>query len=213
MRPNIIFITLDCVRYDYLRCYGNKAIKTSALDYLAKQGVIIKNAYSHCPITGPAHLSIFTSTLPITHKLRLNGIKIEKDLPTMAEILKSNGYKTGAFIGAYVLSKRFGFDKGFSFYNDEMIEGFWEEFVFKIFRYYKKWAGIRVRKFSRNADRVVNSAISWLKREVSKKPFFMWLHFFDAHDHFRLPLPLHLYYFRRRDYKKSIEHIDFIYKD
>ncbi len=208
MRPNIIFIVLDCVRYDHLGCYGNSGIKTPAIDSLAREGVLFKNAYSHCSMTGPSHLTIFTSTLPITHRLRLNGSAAEIEVPTMAEILKDNGYATAAFVGAYVLNKRFKFDRGFLFYDDAMTKKPFEDWVLKLFGYSKKWADTRVNKFSRNADRVTGSAITWLKRISFRSPFFMWLHYFDAHDQFRLPQPLHYYYFRKRDYRKSIEYID-----
>ncbi|MBD3296004.1 MAG: sulfatase-like hydrolase/transferase, partial [Candidatus Omnitrophica bacterium] len=91
---------------------------------------------------------------------------------------------------------------------DKMVEGGLEKFMLKVFGYSKKWSDMVIPKFSRNADRVTASSVKWLKNRTGDKPFFMWLHYFDAHDHFRLPKPLHLYYYRRRDYKKSIEYID-----
>lgn len=203
----VVLITLDCVRPDFLSCYGAN-VKTPYIDLLAQKGVVVKTAYSHCPITGPTHFSIFTSTLPLTHGVRFNACKLGNNLSTLAEIFSENGYQTAGFIGAYVLNSRFGFDKGFQHYEQAMTKGRLEPFILKMFGYYKKWGDIKVRKFSRNANRVSESAIFWLKNLKPDDKFFIWLHYFDAHDQFRLPLPLHLYYFRRRDYKQNIEYID-----
>lgn len=208
MKKNIVLITLDCVRQDHLGCFGKKDIKTPVIDSLASSGAMVQKAYTHCPITGPSHYTLFTSTLPVTHQLRLNGIEIKKRFPSMAQILSANGYETSAFTGAFVLDSRFGFGRGFDHYDDKMVGGFLERTLLKLFRYSKQWADTAVPKFSRNADRLTSSAIKWLKKRKGDKPFFMWLHYFDAHDHFRLPRLLHYYYYRRRDYKASIEYID-----
>jgi arylsulfatase A-like enzyme len=39
-------------------------------------------------------------------------------LPTLATVLKSAGYRTGAFVGAFVLDARFGLNRGFDVYDD-----------------------------------------------------------------------------------------------
>lgn len=207
MKKNIILVTLDCVRRDHLGCYGKEDIRTPCIDKIASKGVMVEKAYTHCPITGPAHYSLFTSTLPVTHQLRLNGVEIKKKFTSMAQILSAHGYNSSAFTGAFVLDSRFGFARGFDHYDGNMV-GWGEKIILKMFGYSKKWADMVIPKFSRNADQVTASSVKWLKNKKDNKPFFLWLHYFDAHDHFRLPLPLNLYYYRRRDYKRSVEYID-----
>ena len=213
MSKNIVLVTLDCVRPDYLGCYGYKNIATPNIDSLALRGAIVERTYSHASVTGPSIMSLFTSRFPFEHGYRFNGTNVKTTLPVMPQIFQENGYQTAAFVGAYVLHHQFGFNKGFDFYDDEMINSRMESLVLKMFGYYKElWASthkIKVRKSSRNANRVTDSARKWLMSVDMDKPFFMWLHYFDAHDQFRLPQPLHYLYFRRRNYKQNVEFIDY----
>ena len=121
MNPNVIFITLDCVRPDYLGCYGNSSIKTPNIDSVAKEGTLFKDAYSHCPLTGPAHLTLLTSRLPFNHGIRFNGVPSKNNFKKMTQIFKENEYQTAAFLGAFVLDRQFGFTEGFDLYDDMMI--------------------------------------------------------------------------------------------
>lgn len=207
MRPNVVFITLDCARMDYLGCYGKKSVKTPNIDYLAENGVIVEKAYTHCPLTGPAHLTLFTSRLPFDHGLRFNSCKSRDDFPKMAQLFKDNQYQTAAFIGGFVLDRQFGFDRGFDCYDDSMVNRL-EQVLLRAVGYYKLWSGIKVDKFSRSAARITNHAIQWLKEASRQKPFFLWLHYFDCHDQFKLPQPFHYLYYRRRGYRDNIEYID-----
>jgi arylsulfatase A-like enzyme len=206
---NIVLITLDCVRPDYLGCYGHNNAVTPNIDSLALQGVLMERTYSHSSVTGPSLMSLFTSRFPFDHGVRFNGSPVTSDLPMIAQILQKNNYRTAAFVGGYMLNSKFGFNNGFDFYDDNMTDSFMESMIFKICGYYKDWGGIKVRKFSRNANRVTDSARKWLVSADMDKPFFMWLHYFDAHDQFRLPQPLHYLYFRRRNYKQNVEFMDF----
>ena len=208
MPMNVVLITLDGVRPDYLGCYGKRNVKTPNIDLLASKGVLVEKTYCHTPCTSSSHLSLFTSKLPFNHGIRLNANKVEKELPLVSQIFQSAGYQTAAFVGAFVFDKQFGFNRGYDFYSDDMMYQYLEPFLFKILNYQKEWGGLKVSKFSRNANRVSGSAIRWLKSIDNDKPFFTWLHYADAHDQFRLPLPLHLYYFRRRNYQQNVEYID-----
>ncbi len=209
MSVNIVLITLDCVRPDYLGCYGHNNAVTPNIDSLALQGVLMERTYSHSSVTGPSLMSLFTSRFPFDHDVRFNGSPVTSDLPMIAQILQKNNYRTAAFVGGYMLNSKFGFNNGFDFYDDNMTDSFMESMIFKICGYYKDWGGIKVRKFSRNANRVTDSARKWLVSADMDKPFFLWLHYFDAHDQFRLPQPLNYYYFRRRNYKQNVEFIDY----
>ena len=208
MSINIVLITLDCVRPDYLGCYGRKNVITPNIDSLASQGVLMERAYSHSSVTGPSLMSLFTSRFPFDHGVRFNASPVTGGLPVIAQILQKSDYRTAAFVGGYMLNSRFGFNNGFEYYDDNMVSSRVEALVLRMFGYCKDWGGVKVKKFSRNANRLTDSAVKWLGSTDKQAPFFSWLHYFDAHDQFRLPQPLHYLYFRQRSYKQNIEFMD-----
>jgi arylsulfatase A-like enzyme len=121
---NVLLITIDTCRADHLGCYGNKEIKTPAIDEIASRGVLFENAYSPAPITLPTHSSILTGQHPIQHGVRTNGLfALGEDSTSLAEILKEQGYETAAFVSAYVLDSIFGLDQGFDLYEDDLSSG------------------------------------------------------------------------------------------
>ena len=110
---NVLLITLDTTRADRLGAYGFKAIETPALDRIAREGVLFEHAVAPAPLTLPAHSSLFTSKLPPAHGVRDNGgFFLNERETTMAERLKSRGFRTGGFVGAYVLDHKWGISAG-----------------------------------------------------------------------------------------------------
>src|SRR4029078_10072040 len=74
---------------------------------------------AHAPLTLPAHTSIFTGLTPPSHGVRNNGSSaLSTRTPTLATVLHDAGYRTGAFVGAFVLDARFGLSRGFDVYDD-----------------------------------------------------------------------------------------------
>ena len=59
-RPNILLLMSDNQSADHLGCYGDRSIKTTHIDKLAKEGVIFKNAYCSAPSCSPARASMLT---------------------------------------------------------------------------------------------------------------------------------------------------------
>ena len=167
MKPtNIVLITLDTVRADHLHCYGNTKIETPTIDALAKSGVLFEKAVAQAPLTLPSHASMFTGTNPNVHHVRdTGGFVLQPSSVTMATILQKHGWNTAAFIGAVVLKRVFGFSQGFSVYDDRMPGGSGGEGMM------------------RNAGVTVDHALAWFNAQPKKrdKPFFVWLHFYDAH--------------------------------
>jgi len=167
MKPtNIVLITLDTVRADHLHCYGNAKIKTPTIDALANSGVLFEKAVAQAPLTLPSHASMFTGTNPNVHHVRdTGGFVLQPSSVTMATILRKHGWNTAAFVSAVVLKRAFGFNQGFSVYDDRMPGGSGGEGAM------------------RNAGVTVDHALAWLsaQHEQTDKPFFVWLHFYDAH--------------------------------
>ena len=117
-KPNLLLITLDTVRADYLSCNGSKKVQTPQLDRLARGGVNFTRARTSVPLTLPAHASIMTGNYPPVHGVRDNGsYRLPEGQLTLAEVLEGHGYETAAFIGAFVLDRSFGLAQGFDTYE------------------------------------------------------------------------------------------------
>src|SRR4051794_28774116 len=169
LRPlNVLVITVDTLRADHLRCYGYSAIETPALDALAQRGVLFENAVAQTPLTPPSHASIFTGQNPTVHNVRnTGGFVLQSSSHPLARILQEQGWDTAAFTGSAVLKKLFGFNNGFSVYDDEMPRpGKRNEFR---------------EDPERKASDTVDRAIAWLDNRPSGKPFFLWVHLYDPH--------------------------------
>lgn len=176
--PNIILITLDTTRADRMGFLGSKAGLTPNLDDLAKQSVVFTRAYAQVPLTTPSHAAILTGTYPQFNHIEDLGSPLAKDIPYLPEILHRRGYRTGAFVGAMILDPvnkgAPGFERGFDKYD----AGF----------HRRKPGEERYTSVERRAGDVVDRALVWLSKR-SPGPFFLWLHFYDAHDPYDPPEP------------------------
>lgn len=163
---NLILITLDTLRADHLGSYGYARAITPNLDRLAREGVRFESATSPVPLTLPAHSTLLTGLLPPHHGLRNNGAgALPPESDTLATRLAKAGYRTGAFVGAFVLDRRFGLTPGFEVYDDEIERD--------------PQAGTALEA-ERPGREVVDRAIAWLSRD-DDRPFFLWVHLYDAH--------------------------------
>jgi arylsulfatase A-like enzyme/Flp pilus assembly protein TadD len=176
--PNIILITLDTVRADRMGFLGSQRGLTPNLDALASQSVVFTRAYAQVPLTAPSHATILTGTYPQFHQVKDFQVPLGKDLPFAPEILRNNGYRTAAFIGAMVLDPGVGlargFDRGFDIYD----AGFHQV----------NPGEDRYRSQERRGGEVVDRALAWLQ-EHPRGPFFIWVHLYDAHDPYDPPEP------------------------
>ncbi len=164
---NVLVITLDTIRADRLGAYGHPRIHTAFVDGLAERGVLFEHCIAPTPLTLPSHTSIFTGTYPVFHGVRDNGnYVVPSDLTTMAELFADAGYRTGAFVGAFVLSARWGLDQGFQTYSEP--EGGYDPTL------------VSFSQIQRRADAVVDDAVAWLEAAATR-PFFAWVHLYDPH--------------------------------
>ncbi|UCF81562.1 MAG: tetratricopeptide repeat protein [Acidobacteriota bacterium] len=192
-RRNLILVTLDTTRADRLGCYGYERGETPALDRLAEQGVTFDAAYAPTPITLPSHATLLTGLYPVFHGVHNNGsYELLKGYRTLAEIFRENGWRTGAFISAFVLHSRYGMAQGFEAFGDNLLNG------------YPKINSLEIR--SRSAQKTLDEAFLWLK-DVRKERFFLWIHFFDPHRPYRAPAQFEKK-FSRDPYDGQIAYMD-----
>jgi len=116
---NVLIISVDTLRPDRLSCYSTEYCQTANIDALASKGVLFERAFAHTPTTLASHVSIMLGTTPLHHGIHENAnFILSEDFTTLAEYLKSKGYATGAFIGAFPLDSRFGLSQGFDVYDE-----------------------------------------------------------------------------------------------
>ena len=141
-RPDIVLITLDTTRADHLGAYGYERDTTPHLDRLAVDAAVYQNAYSTTTWTLPSHASLRTGKFPTSHGamhdaegplIRGDAIDgpefftlhrargISGDETTMADILRAEGYATGAVVAGPWLKRLFGLARGFDHYDDQQI--------------------------------------------------------------------------------------------
>src|SRR6476620_2416294 len=65
--PDVFLVTIDTLRADHVRCYGDEQIQTPALDSVANDGFRFAQAFTPSPITNTSHASILTGLLPSFH--------------------------------------------------------------------------------------------------------------------------------------------------
>ena len=171
---SVVVITVDTLRRDHLAPYG-ASFQTPAATRLAREGVLFERAVSHVPLTLPSHSTIFTGLYPPHHGVRDNaGFSLGKDVPTLAEKLLARGYQTAAVVGSYVLAARWGLAKGHQTYDDSFD--------------YSDIERRALTEIERPANRVVDRAVDWLRRERRPdRPFYLWVHLYDPHDPYTPP--------------------------
>ncbi len=169
---NIILISIDTGRADYLSCYGYGHKTTANIDAVAHEGIIFKNVVSPVPLTLPAHCSMLTGTIPPYHQVHDNlNCKFGQSNITIAEILRERGYMTGAIVSTFILDSQFGLDQGFKEYNDHFVEAL--------------SLGEYVERRGAEASRF---ACEWLDKHRKEK-FFLFLHYYDPHTPYEPPEP------------------------
>ncbi|MFC1604066.1 sulfatase-like hydrolase/transferase [Planctomycetota bacterium] len=169
---NVILISIDTCRSDYLSCYGYPRQTTPNIDLLADQGVLFENTISPVPITLSAHCTMMTGTIPPYHGVRNNiGYQLSQSHQTLAERLSTEGFRTAAIVSAFVLDSRFGMAQGFESYNDRFIN-----------------VRHALSGDERIGEETTRFALDWLDEHQSEK-FFLFLHYYDPHDDYEAPEP------------------------
>lgn len=174
---DVVIVTIDTLRPEYLGCYGAGREASPEIDKLARRSLRFEQAIAAAPITLPSHASLMTGRLPPNHGVRNNGtFRLAQDQRTIAEILRERGYATGAAVGAFVLDSRFGLDQGFDLYDDKIGA---------------RGDGSSAHYNERPASEVIDASLAWLSAQLDAKPdqpFFLWTHLFDPHFPYQPPV-------------------------
>ena len=170
--PQVIIIGLDTVRGDHLGIAGMEEIRTPNIDALAGDGVYFTRCQATAPWTGPSFASLYTGLLPYRHGfIGGNYAGLDTSLTTVAEIMQAEGYATGGFVAVKWLTEKFGMFQGL-----------------------KERKAIYLGREGLEAKEVTTQGMRFVGRHADK-PFYLFLHYYDAHAPYEPPAPFdRLYY-------------------
>lgn len=201
---NLVLITIDALRHDALSCVGSPYASTPNLDALAAEGVLFEQAISNGPRTQSAFPSIMASLYPLVAGERRS---LPSGATTLAEAISAAGLATAGFNPSNpFLTRETGYDRGFDLFID-----FWDVHE-RTGSTSKPDAIATAKKTIHDAigrkslgflmltqallleeggqylsgHIIAERARAWLKEREG--PFFLWLHFMDAHFPYQ-PLP------------------------
>jgi len=167
---NIVIIVIDTLRSDHLPFYKYKKNTAPFLNKISKESFVFNNCYSASSWTAPATASIFTSMYPFQHGVYMGLLaiinmrkekptikinKIPKNITTITETLKQNGYKTFGFSDNANIDKKEGFHQGFDLLNTNNYVGAEE-----------------INKIILNKKNTILS---------NKQKYFLYIHYMDPH--------------------------------
>lgn len=117
-RPNVLVITVDTLRADYLRCYGHDRPTSSNLDGLAKAGVVFERNLAQASWTLPSYSSCFSGQYTEAHGVTHRDHRFAGHFVTWPELLARDGYALGGFVSGTFTDAHWGMDQGFDQYDD-----------------------------------------------------------------------------------------------
>ena len=123
------------------------------------------------PLTLPSHVSMLTSTYPFVNGVEDNAGRLAPGAVTLAGTLRSHGYQTAAFVGSFVLDRRFGLDQGFATYDSPSAS--------------LNSGSSDPGDIKRKGEQVASAGEAWLNTHADR-PFFLFLHLYDLHTPYNL---------------------------
>jgi arylsulfatase A-like enzyme len=164
---NVILVSFDTLRRDHLGSYGYQKDVSPALDRLATEGVVFEDAVANCGWTLPQHVTMLTGLHPLRHGLVYlrRRCRIPAATSTLADAFRKAGYVTLGFCNqnAYGGGWRYGFQKGMNHFTN-------------------------VLPFNNMMEKAVVHVNAYLEL-LRDKPFFMYIHTNDTHEHFAASEP------------------------
>ena len=186
MRPNIVIINPDQMRWDYASCYGHPFINTRNLDRLARMGTRFERAFASCPMCGPSRASFLTGQYPIEHGIRQYGGTYDQKKPNALKVLGDAGYrraiwgKDHCFAGNVIGSL---YDEG-----EDICIGIMGDHP----EYINAWdsATLDIDSKWNLTKRLTDAGIEFIRRNaVAEAPFFVTINYQDPHPFFACPEP------------------------
>lgn len=158
--PNVILITVDTLRADWVgRSIAGREV-TPNISALARKGTLFTAASSVGSETSPGTAGILSGLLPMRTGVFENRHMLPEDVPTMADHLRVAGFRTAAVVTNPVLLARYGFGRGFEHY--EVIAP-------------------RGNEPKARARAAFDRALDVITEVRRSAPLFLWVHLFEPH--------------------------------
>jgi arylsulfatase A-like enzyme len=167
--PNIVLILVDALRADWTTPYGFDAEVSPELQRWADRGVVFERALAQSSWTKVSMASLLTSLWPRSHGVRLPTDGLSERALTVADVLRSAGYRTYAVQSNGWLEQSFGFHHGFDHY------------VFP--RALSQAGQLGLSSVWPHGERVLEEANRLIEAHAPGSPFFLYLHFMDVHEY------------------------------
>lgn len=188
-RPNVILLTIDALRQDRLGCYGCQPSITPNLDRLASESLVFSQAVTGGSWTQAAFPVLMTSTYASMYGGCLGPLS--QDRPSSVEALAAIGYATAGFSSSPLISKAYGYQRGFNYFID-LVPGEKDPFLRRVKGGQRLlhlplthqissllgqiW---RPPQLYANAAEVICRVVKWV--DNAPAPFFLWAHLMDPH--------------------------------
>ncbi len=169
---DLILISVDTLRADFLGAYGAALGASPQLDAFAAESVVFEYAYAPAPFTLPSVSALLTGFHPDEIGMHANQAVLPDDVPTLATQLRAQGWRTGAVVSNFVLHAAAGLQRGFELYNDEIPQ-----------------TELNRKLPERIASATTDAALATLSRlrSSSNAPLFLWVHYQDPHGPYTPP--------------------------
>jgi arylsulfatase len=177
--PNVLLVTIDSLRPDYLGCYSDWARAEGLsphLDEWARSACLFETAISQGPRTPEAFPAILSGQYASRYRDVFGGLSPERRL--ISEILKEHGYACAAFNSNPYISRQMGYSRGFDLYEDNLMVGRRQGLAGNLFIHYFKLRNL-LREPYVPAPQLNRQALGWLRD--APRPFFLWVHYMDVH--------------------------------
>ena len=183
-RPNIVFILADDLGYGDLGCYGQKRIRTPNLDRLARDGMRFTQAYSGATVCAPSRSCLITGLHGGHTRVRDNiphGVFLQPDDVTVAERLKTAGYRTAAIgkwslgnPGSWGVANYQGFDYFYGHLNQDQAHFYYPDYLWENEKVVLLTGNRGEAKGEYTSDLFTEKAAEFV-RENRQQPIFLYL--------------------------------------
>ena len=166
-RPPVLLLVVDALRADHVAAYGYARPTTPAIDALAKDAVLFRQAISQSTFTKTSVASLLTGRFPYEHGVywgsrregpgRITSDVLAATETTLPEVLEAHGYLSAAWVQNTQLRSFMGFDQGFVAYHDQQGD----------------------------IAEIHDRFLDWVAGPAGRQSFFAYLHYIDLHDPYR----------------------------
>ncbi len=194
-KPNIVLILLDDLGYGDVGPYGQKMIRTPNIDRLAEQGKRFTDCYAGGAVCAPSRSALMTGFHTGHCSVRANAgtIPIPPEDVTVAEVLKSAGYKSGLFgkwglgdAGSTGVPTKQGFDEYFGYLHQIHAHSYYPEYLWKNDRKFPLEGNRDQKRQQYSADLIAEQSFEFIRKHRSE-PFFLYAAYTLPHGRHEVP--------------------------